>query len=337
MPTTRFHAALTGDNIHVPYAWTYADSTAREGASGFAATDVGKLAIQSDDNSLWILTDDDPVTWSQVGGGTVTSYPADGRLTLESGVPISTTDQSAKATLYYTPYIGDQIAIYNGSSWDRLTFTELSLSLAGYTASKPYDIFIYSNSGTPTLESLIWTDGTTRATALVRQNGILCKTGALTRRYLGTIYINASGGQTEDTLTQRFVWNYYNRVNKSMVKSDGTYNRYSTNTWRYYNNDSTLKMEAIIGYVEDNVSWIIGGSGNSDNASKSWGVGIGLNASNALSGYSAASTSANVIHLSEGYNTYPALGYNYFALIQTGAGANTQDFYLIAASLRLKV
>jgi hypothetical protein len=65
--TDALHSALTGTNIHVPYAWSYADQAAREGASGFAAGDVGKLALQEDDDSLWILTATTP-TWVAVAG-----------------------------------------------------------------------------------------------------------------------------------------------------------------------------------------------------------------------------------------------------------------------------
>lgn len=52
----------------VAYRFTYADASARSAASGFASTDVGSLARQLDDNSLWLLTDDSPATWAQVGG-----------------------------------------------------------------------------------------------------------------------------------------------------------------------------------------------------------------------------------------------------------------------------
>jgi hypothetical protein len=54
---------------HAPHNWEYADETAREAATGFTADDVGKLARQLDDNSLWMLTDDSPATWQEVGGG----------------------------------------------------------------------------------------------------------------------------------------------------------------------------------------------------------------------------------------------------------------------------
>lgn len=61
-----FHKGLTGLNIHVPYAWTYADATARLAATGFVAADVGKLAKQSSDCTLWILCTHSPIVWNPV-------------------------------------------------------------------------------------------------------------------------------------------------------------------------------------------------------------------------------------------------------------------------------
>lgn len=66
--TDALHSALIGTNIHVPYRFTYADATAREAEAGAVPSDVGCLALQQDDNSLWILTDDDPLTWVAVAG-----------------------------------------------------------------------------------------------------------------------------------------------------------------------------------------------------------------------------------------------------------------------------
>jgi hypothetical protein len=64
--TLIYHAALTSTNIHRPYTWEYADSTARLAAAGFVAGDVGKFARQLNDNSFWLLTAVTP-TWSAVG------------------------------------------------------------------------------------------------------------------------------------------------------------------------------------------------------------------------------------------------------------------------------
>lgn len=79
-----------------------------------------------------------------------------GRLTLESGVAISTTDQLAKTTLYFTPFKGNRIGLKSGSSWDLYSFTEISLSLSGYIKGVVYDIFAYLSGGSPVLESLAW-------------------------------------------------------------------------------------------------------------------------------------------------------------------------------------
>lgn len=62
-------------DVHVPYAFSYANAAARTGATGFVSGDVGKFARQTDDNSIWMLLATTP-TWIAVsasGGGTVTS------------------------------------------------------------------------------------------------------------------------------------------------------------------------------------------------------------------------------------------------------------------------
>ena len=52
----------------------------------------------------------------------------DFRLTLETGVPVSTTNQSAKTTLYAALYKGNSIGLYNGSAWNIRTPCGVTLS-----------------------------------------------------------------------------------------------------------------------------------------------------------------------------------------------------------------
>ena len=210
-------------------------------------TDSGATTLHKHDHGgMDGLTDDDHPQYL--------SYPCNGRLTLESGVPFSTTDQSAKTTLYFTPYKGNKISLYDGSAiWNTLSFTELSITLAGLTASKPYDVFCYNNAGTATLELLVWTNATTRATALTTQNGVLVKSGATTRRYLGTIYINSSGGQTDATTVKRYVWNYYNRLQRSLIVTEATAHTYNGAARKWNNSDTGNLLEYIVGYVEGSV------------------------------------------------------------------------------------
>lgn len=53
---------------HPIHNWEYANAAARTGASGFVSDDLGKIAKQLDDNTLWQLTATTP-TWKQVDGG----------------------------------------------------------------------------------------------------------------------------------------------------------------------------------------------------------------------------------------------------------------------------
>jgi len=63
------HSAQTvSDGIHVSYSYSYADTSARTGASGFVTADIGKFARQTDDNTIWILTATAP-TWIELGSG----------------------------------------------------------------------------------------------------------------------------------------------------------------------------------------------------------------------------------------------------------------------------
>lgn len=63
------HASLTGDNIHVAYAGTYADETARLAAKLDASME-GKLYRQFSDNTLWMLVSAAKKTWISLGKAT---------------------------------------------------------------------------------------------------------------------------------------------------------------------------------------------------------------------------------------------------------------------------
>ena len=180
-------------------------------------------------------------------GYTSPGLACEGRLTLTSGTPVTTADVTNATSIYFSPFRGNRIALYDGSSsWNMRTFSELTLALGTLTANLPYDIFAYDNSGTVALRSAVaWTNTTTRATALTTQNGCLVKTGATTDRYLGTFY-TSSTTQTQDSATQRFLWNYYNRVRKPMSCTDGTDSwTYTTTTWRQANNSTTVGTSMV--------------------------------------------------------------------------------------------
>ncbi len=65
-----------------------------------------------------------------------------------------------------------------------------------------------------------YVSGRLAAGLLTTQGGILVKTGAPTRRYVGTIRTTGTT-TTEDSRAQRFVWNAYNQVERALYRSDG--------------------------------------------------------------------------------------------------------------------
>ena len=176
-----------------------------------------------------------------------------GRLTLTSGTPVTTSDVTAATTVYFCPYKGHSLALYNTlhQEWVFYEFTERSITLSGLAADTNFDVFIYSNAGTLTLELVAWSTATARATALAVQDGIYCKTGELTKRYLGTIRTTSTIGQCEDSETSRFVWNYYNRVFRALSYYLFNVHGYATNAWRYWNNDSVNRVEMVYGIQND--------------------------------------------------------------------------------------
>lgn len=60
-----FHKSLTLTDIHRPYRFEYSDAAARTTATGFMSDDVGTVALQDDDQSLWLLSATTP-TWTQI-------------------------------------------------------------------------------------------------------------------------------------------------------------------------------------------------------------------------------------------------------------------------------
>ena len=97
---------------------------------------------------------------------------AQGRLTLTSATPVTTSDVTAATTLYYALYTGDLISIYNGTTWRPYAFTELSVALdsnSGHTgyhqSGKNFDAFVINDSGTLRLcTGPAWSSDTARGT-----------------------------------------------------------------------------------------------------------------------------------------------------------------------------
>lgn len=262
---------------------------------------------------------------------------ADGRLTLASGNPTALANVSN--TLYYTPYVGNRIALYTGAVWVTYAFTELSIAAPATTATN-YDVFIYDNSGTLALDLTAWTNSFTRATALTRQDGVLVKNGALTRRYIGTVRTDNLPSSISNLPEQRHVWNMYNRLPHPLLCRGTTNYTYSTATWREAGGVSTLGISRV-GWVQgltDFVSLINYSMIYNAGTNGYPGNGIGIDSStpdtNTYIG-GIGSTAGNWPAPSVAfYDDYNLPGYHYAARLEIGVTGGQFQWFHSSGSMR---
>ena len=252
------------------------------------------------------------------------SLTNDFRLTLTNGTPVTTADVVGATTVYMTPYKSNRIALYNGTSWVMYNTAQLSLALGTLTNDQGYDVFCYANSGVPTLEILAWSNNTTRATALVYQDGVLCKSGALTRRYVGS-FLTTSTTTTEDSASKRYVFNYNNRVSRPQTRIDGNATwSYNNSTVRQARGSSSNQLNFFIGVVENPIDYFLTANSQSGTSTSAYN-GIGLNSTSAYTNGTACSSGASNDYLSNTVSgsLYPTLGKNYVAWLEWTGGAVT--------------
>lgn len=203
-----------------------------------------------------------------------------GRLTLATATPVMTSTVTAAGTVYYTPYVGNLIPIWNGSVFLPTQFTELSNILANSSVGNAgpaaavgshavYDLFVWSSSGTLFLtRGPAWTNATTRGYTLTRTSGILTNTSAITNgpaggagTFVGTIATDAAGGTVTfstggsasgGTAGILDVWNMNNRVIETAGSVDsGAQYTYSSATIRQARASAGNQIQFVTGLQED--------------------------------------------------------------------------------------
>jgi hypothetical protein len=254
------------------------------------------------------------------------------RLTTESGVPISSSNRTAQSTIYLTPFQGNILYLFNGTGWGFYAFSEISLVLSSLTSGANYDVFVYLNTGSPALElSAAWTSDTVRNDALTKVNGILVKSGATTRRYVGTIRTTATN-TTEDSESKRFVWNQYHRTLRNMLAIESTSSwTYAVTAIRAANGSTSNRLEYVAGqsdalvranlkvYVSDLVSAGL------------CGVGIGVDSDTVDSSiirtpYISGQLQPFGRQAEAHYFGYPGAGFHTLQWLEFGVAGNTCTF-----------
>jgi hypothetical protein len=199
--------------------------------------------------------------------GAMMSAPQ-GRLTLQSGTPVMTTSTLSATTMYYTPYVGRYVPIWDGTSTFVMTdiggelsqtSTDTTKSPAAVVGSALYDFFVWNDGGVKRCtRGPIWVNngqGTSArgtgvgTTELERLNGIWVNknniaNGPAARRgtYVGT-------AQTDPwSITPTFMWKY---------GTSGTGTHYALLcVWNAYN-----RVLAATSVNEGTSSWTLGAGG----------------------------------------------------------------------------
>lgn len=345
--------------------------------------------------------------------GQSSSSICEGRLTLTSATSVTTSDVTGATSIYFTPHNGDRITIYDGTRLLMYSFTELTLALGTLVNAQGYDVFIYDNAGTLTLEALEWTNATItctsaspgvvtwtahglatgnsvtftnsggglptgisanvqywitkidantfkisttmanvaagtfvntsstgtgthtghsptlRATALVRQNGAWYKTGALTRRYLGSFFTTATT-TTESSLANRYLFNAYNQIQLPMKVQDSTSSwNYTTAAFRQARATDGNRINFFNGLAEKQVEATVVAFA-SDTSNGMMLSGIGLDSTSTDSSILSINNNAASNFISTTFAQYkaqPSIGFHSLVWLEYAQALGTASWY----------
>ncbi len=353
-------------SVGTPFVFAVVNNAA-SGASvaGFGGTQTidGNLSVSLAAGAGMVLFSDGSNWFSAGEPGTAQPVGSpQGRLTLVSGTPVLIADQVAATAVLYTPYIGNQIPIPNGTLFVNNTFSELTLTLnnTNYLANTIYDVYIFLDPGDNATvrigSSPAWSTstagsgarGTGAGTAeLQRLNGMLTNKNAMTMRnnvttysviakggtYVGSIFIDGTNGQVTCHISagqsRKFgVWNVYNRRPIVLTVFDSTASwTYASATIRQSNNAAGNKATVFSGLAEEWFQNIF--TQEADVTSGEVEVGIGYNVTNAVSGTQGTTgiISGTVDStMTAQYTAPPSLGVNNVNCTESVLSANTQTF-----------
>lgn len=319
------------------------------GASSFVSGIMAKA------NGLDFATAIGAANLAAVLGGTLSPEPQ-GRLTLLTASPVMPSSQSLKTTIYYTPYLGTTIPIYNGTLFVPTTFSELSISTSDTAHSpaaignnKVNDWFVWNDAGTIRLvHGPDWTDDLNRSvgTALVRVNGLYLNNASITNgpaaqrgTFVGTTrsngsaqlnwtYGSAASGGSAAILG---IWNCFNRVFVSTNVSDTAAWSYTSATVRPSDNSTSNRISIVSGLAEDSYEFrFTQRFATATVAGANATIGFGRNGTAAFDYSSLGTSPASGASFNAGITANgsytPLIGFNFWQAMEAGDGTNATSF-----------
>jgi hypothetical protein len=141
-------------------------------------------------------------------------YPSEpkGRLTLTSGTPIMSADVVGGTSIYFTPYKGKSLDLYDGTNWKPYSYSELTLALdtSNHVSGHIYDIFVFKQSGTITIGAgPAWSSSSARGTG-TGTTELDFSLGLPTNKNVITLTNGSGGGYTNISVnTALYVGSFY--------------------------------------------------------------------------------------------------------------------------------
>lgn len=297
------------------------------------------------------------------GAQSATAHLPSGRLSLSSGVPYLAASTTS-GTVYYIPYAGNYMPIWNGTIWTHNAYSELSLVLdttvgvlSKHRAGQNYDLFVVNDAGTLRLVTgPEWTGPATRGagagtTQISFLNGILTNTVSMTAVKSGptTITVPANRGTyvgSMHVVTNGFVqmssdvvgtgggdavlglFNMYNRMPVCVANRDSTASwTYNVAAWRFSNNSTLARFSFIDGYGDMMVSASFNQVTAADAAAKCY---IGVAVDGATPNFGAVGVNSRVneaaVNRSAGFLS-GALGWHFIAGCESMDAAFAGTFF----------
>jgi len=283
-----------------------------------------------------------------------------GRLTLVSGVPVTTSDVAGATTIYFTPVENSNVTIFNGTNWVTHTFSEIALALdsttsdPGYIASNnAYDVFAYwtgtavgigTGPAWSNLNSRGTGAGTTQISLLngkwVNANSITLRYGsapgntttvaAQLATYLGSFRASANGQATDSQQFRLLFNNYQPAIRRLFRVEPSAFWSWSTAAWHPVNANSQNAVVVFNGMPAGmTVSLTQGALAQGTAEGQTVAISISTNATSPDSVSAQGSIIANATYLpfSLSYNSVPGLGQTIYTMMELGNGSGTQSFY----------
>lgn len=290
------------------------------GASGWTP-----LAVPSSSASVLGFNGTDPA-WVPQSAAAVLPHDLDGfRLSLTSGLDVTTSNVTAAGTIYGVPTVrhGGQISLYTSSAWEILASAQFSYTVS-CTSGDIKDLFAYNNAGAATFAaSAAWASASTRTDALGTQDGVTVLASDHAKRWVGTFKCSGTN-VVEDSNSKRFLWNAYNQVPRALHVTEATTTwTYATAAWHSVNANAANSFSYVTGdttYLTVRAYALASSSSGAQGAAT--GVGVDSTTVNSAIVFGADSLQAGASQRIGEYHGYPATGYRLISWIEYG-GVNS--------------